>query len=147
IGAIPFVGTNGELYVTWNDYAANTIAFNRSFDGGVTWDKQSVVANKVIPFDIRIPAESFRGALVYPACDVDRSSGPHRGRLVCSWMDLAGNGTTDIFPSYSDNKGSTWSLPSPATEQLPFAVDRLNHWLSTHPTNGVVNGASYHNRT
>src|SRR5438874_9081447 len=30
IGAVPFVGTNGELYVAWNDYAANTIAFNRS---------------------------------------------------------------------------------------------------------------------
>src|SRR5436190_314538 len=58
IGAIPFVGPNGELYVAWNDYAANTIAFNRSFDGGVTWDKQSVVANKRLPFDIAIPAES-----------------------------------------------------------------------------------------
>ncbi len=146
IGAIPFVGTNGELYVAWNDYAANTIAFNRSFDGGATWGKQSVIAGKTIPFDIRIPAESFRGALVYPACDVDRSSGPHRGRLVCSWMDLAGNGTTDIFVSSSDDKGSTWSLPSPATDQLPFAVDRFNHWLSTDPTNGVVNVAFYDTR-
>src|SRR5436190_3088116 len=68
IGTVPFVGNNGELYVAWNDYAANTIAFNRSFDGGVTWDKQSVVANKRLPFDIAIPAESFRGALVYPSC-------------------------------------------------------------------------------
>src|SRR6266568_5143234 len=124
IGAIPFVGINGELYIAWNDYAANTIAFNRSFDGGATWDQQSVVASKVIPFDIRIPAERFRGALVYPACDVDRSSGTHRGRLVCSWMDLTGNGTTDIFTSYSDDKGTSWSLPKSATDQLAFAVDR-----------------------
>ncbi|HEX7422228.1 MAG TPA: hypothetical protein VF505_20275, partial [Thermoanaerobaculia bacterium] len=29
IGAVPFVGTKGELYVAWNDYAANTIEFNR----------------------------------------------------------------------------------------------------------------------
>src|SRR5256714_10531684 len=97
IGAVPFVGTNGELYVAWNDYAANTIAFNRSFDGGATWDKQSVIASKTVPFDIGIPAERFRGALVYPACDVDRSSSAHRGRLVCSWMDLTTYGNTDIF--------------------------------------------------
>src|SRR5437763_5376328 len=56
IGAVPFVGPGGELYLAWNDYAANTIAFNRSLDGGATWGKQSVVASKVIPFAIRVPA-------------------------------------------------------------------------------------------
>jgi hypothetical protein len=93
IAAIPFVGPNGEVYAAWNDIAANTIAFNRSFDGGVTFGAPSVIANKAIPFDIGIPAISFRRALVYPACDADRSSGSHRGRLYCAWMDLASNGT------------------------------------------------------
>ena len=146
IGACPFVGTNSELYLAWNDYAANTIAFNRSFDGGVTWDRQSIVAFKQIPFDIAVPAEFNRAALVYPACDTDRSKGAHRGRLVCSWMDLAGNGTTDIFTAFSDDKGATWSLPQPATDQLPFAVDRFNQWLSIDPTNGVVNVSFYDTR-
>lgn len=146
IGADPFVGPNGEVYLAWNDYAANTIAFTRSFDGGQTWAPQSVVASKTLAFDIRIPAEFNRGALVYPSCDVDRSSGPHRGRLVCSWMDLAPTGTTDIYTSYSDDKGTTWSLPKPATDQLPFAVDHFNHWLSIDPTNGVVNVSFYDTR-
>src|SRR5438445_1925209 len=57
IGASPAVGPNGELYVAWNDYVANTIAFNRSFDGGQTWGKQGIVARKNIPFDIAVPAE------------------------------------------------------------------------------------------
>lgn len=146
IGAVPFVGTSGELYLAWNDYSANTIAFNRSFDGGATWDKQSVVSSKVLPFDIAIPAEKYRGALVYPACDVDRSTGAHRGRLVCSWMDLAPNGTTEIYVSYSDDHGTTWSLPKAATDQLPYAVDRFNQWLSIDPTNGVVNVSFYDTR-
>jgi hypothetical protein len=146
IGAVPFTGPNGELYLAWNDYAANTIAFSRSFDGGATWDAQSVIASKQLPFDIRIPAEFNRGALVYPACDADRSKGVHRGRLVCSWMDLAGNGTTDIYTSYSDNNGSNWSLPKAATDSLPFAVDRFNQWLSIDPTNGVVNVSFYDTR-
>src|SRR5437870_8606625 len=55
IGAVPFVGPNGEVYLAWNDYAANTIAFNRSFDGGATWAKQSVIAGKRLPFAIGIP--------------------------------------------------------------------------------------------
>src|SRR5207245_9059463 len=96
--------------------------------------------------DIASPADVVRGAVVYAACDVDRSSGAHRGRRVCSWMDLAGNGTTDICTSCSDDKGSTWSLPRAATDQLSFAVDRFNHWLSIDPTNGVVNISFYDTR-
>ena len=45
-----------------------------SSDGGATWDRQRVVAAKKIPFDIAVPAESFRGALVYPSCAADRSA-------------------------------------------------------------------------
>ena len=148
IGAVPFVGPNGELYVAWNDYAQNTIEFNRSFDGGQTWGAQSTLATKSIPFDIGIPAEFFRRALIYPACDVDRSSS-HPGRLVCSWTDLASNRTTtdtDIFTSYSDDKGSTWSGPRSATDQFAVPVDRFNQWLSIDPTNGVVNVSFYDTR-
>lgn len=146
IGAIPFVGPGGELYVAWNDYSANTIAFNRSLDGGKTWGQQGVVAPKIIPFDIRIPAESFRGALVYPACDADRSNGPHRGRLYCSWIDLTTVGTTDIFLAFSDNRGSNWSRPVQVTEQLTFPVDRFNHWLSVDAVTGDVNISFYDTR-
>ena len=145
IAASPAVGVNGELYVAWNDFAANTIAFNRSLDGGVTWGKQSVIAPKVIPFDIAIPAESFRGALVYPACDTDRSAGAHRGRVYCSWMDLTGGGTTNIFLAFSDNKGATWSSAAPVGDSVS-GVDRFNHWMSVDPVTGDVNVSYYDTR-
>src|SRR5205085_8967277 len=108
IGAVPSAGPNADVYVAWNDYAANTIAFTRSRDGGRTWDQPGVIAGKRLPFDIAIPAEFSRGALVYPACDSDRSAGAHRGRLYCSWMDLAG-GNTNILAPISDDGGATWS--------------------------------------
>ena len=60
----------------WNDYHDNVIAFSRSFTGGASWDVQRTVAPKNAAFDVGIPAESFRRALVYPACDADRSNGP-----------------------------------------------------------------------
>jgi hypothetical protein len=145
IGAIPFVGPNGELYAAWNDFSnANTIAFNRSFDGGVTWGQQNVVAFKNAPFELLVPAESFRGALIYPACDADRSSGPHRGRLYCSWLDQNAAGFGDIFLSFSDDQGSTWSTPQAVPDALP--ADRFNHWLSVDPVTGDVNLSFYDTR-
>ncbi len=145
IGAVPFVGPGGELYVAWNDYVANTIELNRSLDGGATWAKPSTIAAKRIPFDIAIPAESFRAALVYPACDTDRSTGPHRGRLYCSWMDLNPSGTTDIFVSYSDDRGASWSSPAAAGDRVA-GVDRFNHWLSVDAATGDVNVSYYDTR-
>jgi hypothetical protein len=144
IGAIPFVGPNGEVYVAWNDYAANTIAFNRSLDGGVTWGTPGVIAAKTLSFDIAIPAESFRGALVYPACDTDRSAA-HRGRLYCSWMDVTSKGHTDIFWSSSDDGGRTWGPATTAADRLPN-VDRFNHWMSVDPVTGDANISFYDTR-
>ena len=130
IAAVPFTGPNGEVYAAWNDIAANTIAFNRSFDGGVTFG---------------IPAISFRRALIYPACDADRSSGPHSGRLYCSWTDLNANGNTDVLASFSDDRGSTWSQPKAVADPLT-AVDRFYQWLSVDPVTGQVNISFYDTR-
>jgi hypothetical protein len=147
IGAVPFVGPNGELYVAWSAYRDRTIAFNRSIDGGKTWGAQSVIAPETLNFQALIPAESFRGALVYPSCAADRSSGSHRGRLYCSWMDLASNSVdTDIFISSSDDQGAHWSTPRPVTDQFAFPVDRFNHWLSVDPVTGDVNVSFYDTR-
>jgi hypothetical protein len=134
-----------NIYVAWNDYAQNVIAFNRSFDGGNTWDTQRVVSPKTVPFEIAVPAEFFRKALVYPSLGVDTSNGPHRGRLYCSWTDLTASGISDIFLSYSDDKGTTWSSPQPVTDRGYFA-DRFNHWMSVDPLTGYVSVAFYDTR-
>jgi hypothetical protein len=146
IGASPFVGPDGTVYVAWNDFANNVIAFARSSDGGATWERPAIVSTKSAVFDVGIPAESFRRALVYPSCDADRSSGPHSGRLYCSWMDLTAAGTTDIFSAFSDDKGSTWSPKTAVTDQLSFAVDRFNHWMAVDPVTGDVNVSFYDTR-
>jgi hypothetical protein len=146
IGASPAAGPNGEVYVAWNDYVANAIKFNRSFDGGRNWDIPRTISAKSIPFDIGIPAESFRRALVYPSLGVDCSNGPYKGRIYASWMDLTSGGTTDIFISYSDDYGKNWSTPAPVTDQLTFPVDRFNHWMSVDPVTGDVNVAFYDTR-
>jgi hypothetical protein len=145
IAALPFTGPGGEVYVAWNDFAANTIALNRSFDGGATFGSPVVVASKHILFDIGIPAISSRRALIYPACDADRSSGPHRGRLYCAWTDLAPNGiNTDIFTAFSDDHGSTWSQRRSPTDLA--GVDRFYPWLAVDAATGEVNTSFYDTR-
>ncbi|HEU4416903.1 MAG TPA: sialidase family protein, partial [Candidatus Angelobacter sp.] len=146
IGASPFTGPDGTVYVAWNDFAANVIAFARSSDGGATWQRPNIVSAKTADFDLGIPAEEFRRALVYPSCGADQSAGPHRGRLYCSWMDLTAAGTSDIFLSFSDDKGSTWSVAAPVTDQLGFPVDRFNHWMAVDPVTGDVNVSFYDTR-
>ena len=101
-----------------------------------------------MPFEIAVPAESFRRALVYPSLGVDTSNGPNRGRLYCSWMDLSDDGiTADIFISYSDDQGATWSSPPRhVTDRLSYPVDRFNHWMSVDAVTGDVNVAFYDTR-
>jgi hypothetical protein len=147
IGAVPFTGPNGELYVAWSDYHARTIAFNSSFDAGATWGTQTVISPEKLTFQALIPAESFRGALVYPSCAADLSTDAYRGRLYCSWMDLNSAGTdTDIFASFSDDRGQTWSAPTAVTDHLSFPVDRFNHWLAVDALTGAVNVSFYDTR-
>src|SRR5438067_1677814 len=146
IGAVPFVGANGELFVAWNDYLAHSIIFNRSFDAGATWGTPVVISTNNLAFDIAIPSISFRGALLYPACDADRSGGSHNGRLYCTWMDLTPRGVTDIFVSFSEDNGATWSPRAAVTDPLGFALDRFYPWLSVDPINGAVNISFYDTR-
>lgn len=146
IAAVPFVGPNGELYVAWNDYNDQAITFNRSFDGGTTWGTPVVISNNTLGFQDAVPAISFRGALVYPACDTDRSGGAHNGRLYCTWMDVTPSGVTDIYASFSEDNGATWSARQSITDPLGFLIDRFYPWLSVDQTNGTVNVSFYDTR-
>lgn len=140
IGADPFVGPNGEVYVAWNDIQSNLIAVNSSFNGGQSFGQERTVATKNLAFDINILAEETRGALVYPSCDADRSAGPNRGKLYCSWMDSNGANGTDILVAYSSSQGASWSAPVRANDD-PAGVtkDQFNQWLSVDAVTGSVN--------
>jgi len=59
-------------------------------------------------------------------------------------MDLTPAGTTDIFLSFSDDQGATWSKAGAVADSLP--VDRFNHWLSVDPVTGDVTLSFYDTR-
>jgi hypothetical protein len=152
IGAIPAVGPNGEVYVAWLDVLSPRLQIDRSFDGGVAFGHDATISPLIIPFDTGIPSIRARRALVYPSLDVDRSSGPHRGRLYCAWMDQANQSSpfidgaeTDIFFSFSDDGGLTWSSPIRVADDAVNA-DQFYQWLSVDATDGSVNISWYDTR-
>src|SRR6266566_4663640 len=140
IGADPFVGPNGEVYVSWHDVQNNRLMVNSSFDGGVTYGQQQTIAPTIVAFDDGIPAMASRRALLYPACDADRSSGANRGTLYCSWMDETPANGTDIFVARSATHGANWSGKVRVNDDLAGVVkDQFNQWLSVDPVTGSVN--------
>jgi len=141
IAADPFVGPNGEVYVAWHDVQNNALMVNSSFDGGVTFGQPQVIAQTVVAFDDGIPAMASRRALLYPACDADRSAGANRGTLYCSWMDETPGNGTDIFVARSTDRGASWSTKPVRVndDQTGVRKDQFNQWLSVDPFTGSVN--------
>lgn len=152
IAADPAVGPNGEVYVAWLDTLNVRLRIDRSFDGSVTFGKDTTITPMIIPFDTGIPAIKVRRALVYPSIDVDRSNGPNRGRVYCSWIDQADQTSpfvdgaeTDVFFSFSDDNGFHWSPPVRIADDGVHA-DQFYQWLSVDPVNGSVNISWYDTR-
>ena len=108
-GAVPSVGPNGEIYVAWS--GPDGLVFNRSFDGGKSWEKEEIkIANHIGGWNLDIPGIYRANGMPVTKCDL--SVGPHRGRIYVNWAGgRNGFDNTDIFLAYSDDRGDTWSEP------------------------------------
>ncbi len=108
-GAVPAVGPEGEVYVTW---AWNEkLYFNKSSDEGETWNtKDKVVAEQPGGWVQEIPGINRCNGM--PVTLVDRSNGPNRGTIYVNWTDQRfGESDTDVWVCWSKDGGATWSEP------------------------------------
>lgn len=122
-------GPEGQVYVSWVSYRDDAIKFVRSLDGGVTWTSESEA------FPIRmISAEIPPDLLVfsYMVMAVDNTDGPHRGRIYALFTDTDQQfNETDVFFSYSDTQGDTWSAPVRIHDDNEvFDVDQFHPWIT-----------------
>jgi len=108
-GAVPAVGPEGEIYVAWSGPAG--LVFNRSFDDGTTWEKNEIkISDLPGGWNLDIPEIYRVNGMPVTKCDL--SGGIHHGRIYVNWVDLRnGDENADVFLSYSDDKGMTWSEP------------------------------------
>jgi len=144
-GAVPAVGTNGEIYVSWVGPAG--LVFDKSTDGGQTWLPNDIVINDMLGsggWDYDIPGIDRCNGLPITKCDLSNS--PYRGTIYVNWSDQR-NGTdnTDIFLSKSTDGGTTWSAPIKVNDDSGHKHQFLT-WMDIDQTTGYLYFVFYDRR-
>ena len=106
-GAVPAVGPNGEIYVTWA--GTNGLYFNKSMDMGNTWlPVEKNICSTPGGWDFAISGIYRSNGLPVTCCDI--SQGPHRGNIYVNWVDHRnGSSDPDVWLIKSSDGGQTWS--------------------------------------
>lgn len=132
-GAVPTVGPNGEIYVSWS--LNNEIYFDRSFDEGKTWLAQDIVATTNTggwAFDI----PGIQRCNGMPITKADVSDSEHNGTIYINWSDQR-NGDTDIWLIKSTDKGNTWTAPLKVNDDQGKAHQFFT-WMDVDPATGYI---------
>ncbi len=111
IGCYPAVGPHGEVVITWHAYDRDEVQCVRSLDGGATWSAASVCAVTHCGYGHYLDNYPARAIGPSQATDIDRSAGGHRGRVYTVFVDSQGLADFDVFVTWSDDAGATWSTP------------------------------------
>ncbi len=107
-GAVPAVGPNGEIYVSWAGPLG--LVFDKSTDGGETWGNDVFVSTIPGGWDFNVSGISRCNGLPITMCDISNS--PYNGNIYIGWSDQRnGTSNTDVFFVKSTDGGNTWSSP------------------------------------
>jgi len=142
-GAVPAVGPNGEVYLSWAGPLG--LVFDKSTDGGLTFGKDKIVSGIPGGWDFGISGISRADGLPITACDISNSQ--YRGNIYINWSDQRnGTSNTDIFFIKSTDSGETWSdvikVNYDNTERQQFFS-----WMTVDEANGNIYIVFYDRRT
>jgi Neuraminidase (sialidase) len=142
-GAVPAVGANGEIFVAWS--FDDKIYFDRSENGGRTWQEQDVViAQQPKGWSIEVPGAGRANG--FPVTTADVSESKYKGTVYVNWSDQR-NGTddTDIWIAKSKDGGRTWSQPKRVNDDGKGKHQFFN-WMAVDPATGYVYVVFYDRR-
>lgn len=142
-GAVPTVGPNGEIYVSWA--GPQGIVFDRSLDSGKTWLANDIHVDPMPDgWTFDIPGTFRCNGLPVTACD--RSGGNYHGNIYINWSDQR-NGTddTDIWLSRSNDGGNTWQGPVRVNNDPP-GKQQFFTWMTVDQVTGYIYCVFYDRR-
>lgn len=151
IGSDLTTDRNGVIYHIYPSFSTNTVRFNMSTDGGLTFTPTTVITNTNASFNYFIPSQANRGSAIIASIDVDNSGGPFDGRIYAAWSELSAppagiaNNHAQVTVAYSDDQGATWNLTIPHSVDDVLTVDRWQPWLDL-AEDGTVNIIFYDTR-
>ncbi len=134
-GAVPAIGKNGELYVSWS--YNDKIYFDKSFDDGETWLKNDVeVCNQPNGWTFDVPGLTRANGM--PITCVDLSNSKYQGTIYINFADQRnGEDNTDIFLVKSVDHGKTWSNPLKVNTDNT-KTHQFFTWMSVDPKTGYI---------
>lgn len=144
-GAVPCVGPNGEIYVSWSVH--DKLYFDRSLDGGTTWLDDDIIAGKQYGGWVYDIEGIFRcNGLPVTQCDISNS--PYKGTIYINYSDKTnGEKDVDVFVIKSADAGNTWSDPIRVNDDpLGNGRQQFMSWMSVDPVTGSINIIYYDRR-
>jgi hypothetical protein len=134
-GAVPTVGPEGEIYVSWA--GPNGIRFDRSMDGGNTWLAEDILVDSMAGgWRFEVPGLDKCNGLPVTVCDI--SGGPNEGTIYINWSDQRNGSTdTDIWLSKSEDGGDTWTEALRVNDDPPGKHQFLS-WMDIDQSNGHI---------
>lgn len=142
-GAVPAVGPNGELYVTWT--GPKGLVFQRSLDGGNTWmEREKLITEHYGGWTLDIPGIYRANGL--PILHCDQSEGPNSGTLYLNWCDQKeGSNDTDVWLMKSTDGGETWSDRIRVNQDSP-GKHQFFTWMDIDQSTGYLYFVYYDRR-
>lgn len=142
-GAVPAVGPNGEIFVTWS--GPKGLVMQVSKDGGKKWlPAEQFIELQIEGWDLDIPGMNRANGL--PILVSDLSNGPNRGTLYLNWCDQRnGKKDTDSWLSVSKDGGKSWSKAI-KVNQDSSQRHQFFTWMTIDQSNGNLYFVYYDRR-
>ncbi|MDC1067922.1 T9SS type A sorting domain-containing protein [Candidatus Kapabacteria bacterium] len=132
-------GPNGELYAFWNDGLVHGVGFNKSTDGGMTWEEPRIVQSYEIFGETKQVNNTWQHRIkdnvraeTYPVVKCDWREGETSGNLYLTW---AGGEPPNIYFSRSTDQGETWIEPKMVHADTA-GNDQWWQWMDIDPVTG-----------
>jgi hypothetical protein len=142
-GAVPAIGPNGEVYVSWAGH--ELIYFDKSLDGGVTFGSDVIVTTQPGGWDFGVPGIYRCNGLPVTACDVSNSL--YRGHVYIAWSDQRDGLTdTNIYIIKSTDGGATWGSVVQVNDDTS-GRHQFFTWMTVDPSTGYIYLVFYDRRS